>query len=209
MSGTWINFAVDVKRIHKELVMTSNSWHYSCPRSVYCRYSWSLSGYLKYTDSTPSLNTRHWCYWYSPFCCVALQEIPVLLSWFVFLARKRLGKIREGKAVSSSCQLANTLEATLKTIVCAICVVPVLKECLIVSRLKLRENQQGATNDNFWKIICTEDDLRSRIFGSFSEKLLACLPLLGFSNFALKRSPRIFGSLFSGRNFRKAKFWSL
>ena len=29
-----------------------------------------------------------------------LQEIPVLLSWFVFLARKRLGKIREGKAVA-------------------------------------------------------------------------------------------------------------
>ena len=66
---------------------------------------------------------------------MALQEIPVLLSWFVFLARKRLEKIREGKAVSSSCQLANTLEATLKTIVCAICVVPVLKECLGTLRL--------------------------------------------------------------------------
>ena len=76
--------------------------------------------------------------------CGLVQEIPVLLSWFVFLARKRLGKIREGKAVSSSCQLANTLEATLKTIVCAICVVPVLKECLIVSRLKLRENQPNS-----------------------------------------------------------------
>ena len=81
-----------------------------------------------------------------------LQEIPVLLSWFVFLARKRLGKIREGKAVSSSCQLANTLEATLKTIVCAICVVPVLKECLIVSRLKLRENQQGHPTTIFGKL---------------------------------------------------------
>ena len=41
----------------------------------------------------------------------------------------------------------------------------------------------GAPNDNFLKIICSEDDLRSRIFGSFSEKFLACLPLLGFSNF--------------------------
>ena len=41
----------------------------------------------------------------------------------------------------------------------------------------------GAPNDNFRKIICLEDDLRSRIFGSFSEKFLACLPLLGFSNF--------------------------
>ena len=40
----------------------------------------------------------------------------------------------------------------------------------------------GAPNDNFWKIISSDDDLRSRIFGSFSVKFLACLPLLGFSN---------------------------
>ena len=38
--------------------------------------------------------------------------------------------------------------------------------------------EPGAPNDNFRKIICSEDDLRSRIFGSFSEKFLACLPLL-------------------------------
>ena len=42
--------------------------------------------------------------------------------------------------------------------------------------------ESGAPNDNFRKIICSEDDLRSRIFGSFSVKFLACLPLLGFSN---------------------------
>ena len=30
--------------------------------------------------------------------------------------------------------------------------------------------------------ICSEDDLRSRIFGTFFAKFLACLPLLGFSN---------------------------
>ena len=40
----------------------------------------------------------------------------------------------------------------------------------------------GAPNDNFRKNICSEDDLRSRIFGKFVEKFLACLPLLGFSN---------------------------
>ena len=44
-------------------------------------------------------------------------------------------------------------------------------------------NYVRAPNDNFRKIICSEDDLRSRIFGSFSEKFIACLPLLGFSNF--------------------------
>ena len=39
----------------------------------------------------------------------------------------------------------------------------------------------GAPNDNFQKNICSEDDLRSRIFETFVVKLLACLPLLGFS----------------------------
>ena len=40
----------------------------------------------------------------------------------------------------------------------------------------------GAPNDNFRKNICSEDDLRSRIFGTFVVKFLVCLPLLGFSN---------------------------
>ena len=42
--------------------------------------------------------------------------------------------------------------------------------------------QSGAPNDNFRKNICSEDDLRSRIFGTFAVKFLACLLLLGFSN---------------------------
>ena len=40
----------------------------------------------------------------------------------------------------------------------------------------------GAPNGNFRENICSEDDLRSRIFGAFVVKFLACLPLLGFSN---------------------------
>ena len=40
----------------------------------------------------------------------------------------------------------------------------------------------GAPNHNFRENICSEDDLRSRIFGAFVVKFLACLPLLGFSN---------------------------
>ena len=43
-------------------------------------------------------------------------------------------------------------------------------------------DKTGAPNDNFRKNICSEDDLRSRIFGTFVVKFLACLPLLGFSN---------------------------
>ena len=42
--------------------------------------------------------------------------------------------------------------------------------------------ESGAPNDNFRETICSEDDVRSRIFGTFVVKFLACLPLLGFSN---------------------------
>ena len=38
----------------------------------------------------------------------------------------------------------------------------------------------GAPNGNFRENICSEDDLRSRIFGAFVVKFLACLPLLDF-----------------------------
>ena len=75
------------------------------------------------------------------------------------------------------------------------------------------------TQRQFSENVCSGDDLRSRIFGTFLVKFLACLLLLGFSNilkngiiayfkriFTLKRSPIIFGSLTSGSNFRKGKF---
>ena len=49
----------------------------------------------------------------------------------------------------------------------------------------------GAPNVcSFLKIICSEDDLRSRKFGTFVVKFLACLPLPGFSifyNFGITR----------------------
>ena len=43
-------------------------------------------------------------------------------------------------------------------------------------------NQNRGTQRQFSENICSEDDLRSRIFGTFVVKFLACLPLLGFSN---------------------------
>ena len=45
-----------------------------------------------------------------------------------------------------------------------------------------KKRDSGAPNDNFRKNICSEDDLRSRIFETFVVKFLACLPLPGFSN---------------------------
>ena len=38
------------------------------------------------------------------------------------------------------------------------------------------------TQRQFSENICSEHDLRSRIFGTFAVKFLACLPPLGFSN---------------------------
>ena len=37
-----------------------------------------------------------------------------------------------------------------------------------------------STQRQFLENICSEDDLRSRIFRTFVVKFLACLPLLGF-----------------------------
>ena len=48
--------------------------------------------------------------------------------------------------------------------------------------LKVWICHSGAPIVNFRKNICSEDDLRSRIFGTFVVKFLAYLPLLGFSN---------------------------
>ena len=47
--------------------------------------------------------------------------------------------------------------------------------------MRRRELYRG-TQRQFSENICSEDDLRSRIFGTFVVKFLACLPLLGFSN---------------------------
>ena len=41
-------------------------------------------------------------------------------------------------------------------------------------------NKFRGTQRKFSENICSEDDLRSRIFGAFVVKFFACLPLLGF-----------------------------
>ena len=46
----------------------------------------------------------------------------------------------------------------------------------------LENKQISGTQRQFSENICSEDDLRSRIFGKFVVKFLACLPLLGFSS---------------------------
>ena len=55
-------------------------------------------------------------------------------------------------------------------------------ETMVVQNSFNEKHITGAPNDNFREKICSEGDLRSRIFGTFVVKFLACLPLLGFSN---------------------------
>ena len=57
----------------------------------------------------------------------------------------------------------------------------------VISQLTCRKAGQntklsGAQRQFSEKSMCSEDDLRSRIFGTFVVKFLACLSLLGFSN---------------------------
>ena len=77
---------------------------------------------------------------------------------------------------------------------------------------KITMKESGAPNDNFRKNICSEEDLRSRIFGTAICCKISCLPASPriFEHlkngkiahfqwiFTLKRSPRIVGSLFYG-----------
>ena len=51
-----------------------------------------------------------------------------------------------------------------------------------ISDIFLFEVLYRGTQRQFSKNICSEGDLRSRIFGTFVVKFLACLPVLGFSN---------------------------
>ena len=46
----------------------------------------------------------------------------------------------------------------------------------------------GGTQRQFSENICSENDLRSRMFGTFVVKFLACLPLLGFKNTATNQN---------------------
>ena len=50
------------------------------------------------------------------------------------------------------------------------------------SVLGLQMRDFRGTQRQFLENICSEDDLKSRIFGTFLVKFLACLLLLGFSN---------------------------
>ena len=89
----------------------------------------------------------------------------------------------------------------------------------LTSDKECREHQNVKdTQRQFSENTCSEDDLRSRIFGTIVVKFLACLPasprifellkkgiIAHLSRiFTLKRSPRIFGSLFFWLKFSES-----
>ena len=55
---------------------------------------------------------------------------------------------------------------------------PTLIHPAIVDKFREECELSGAPNGNFRENICSEDDLRARIFGTFVVKFLACLLLL-------------------------------
>ena len=57
-----------------------------------------------------------------------------------------------------------------------------MKKAIIDYEFTVKLTTNRGTQRQFLENICSEDDLRSRIFGTFVVKFLACLPLLGFSN---------------------------
>ena len=57
-----------------------------------------------------------------------------------------------------------------------------MKKAIIDYEFTVKLTTNRGTQRQFLENICSEDDLRSRIFGTFVFKSLACLPLLGFSN---------------------------
>ena len=66
-----------------------------------------------------------------------------------------------------------------KTLIPKITQLPI--NCLI-NELMNSSNYLRSTQRQFSENICSEDELRSRIFGTFVVNFLACLPLLGFAN---------------------------
>ena len=78
---------------------------------------------------------------------------------------------RDGFCFPFRCSIPGTLRHSLHLF---------LKRCRQIS-FALPRVFRG-TQRQFSEKICSEDDLRSRIFGTFVVKFLACLPVLGFSN---------------------------
>ena len=96
-------------------------------------------------------------------------SLDSILSWFCLISGHslmvNLSRILKSLAVEHS--VAVVVSMTVVRLVL----------CQKWKKLHIRGTQR-----QFLENICSEDDLRSRIFGTFVVKFLACLPLLGFSN---------------------------
>ena len=88
---------------------------------------------------------------------------------------------------SQASEAATDLDNIISTIVFAVCKLALYNEPSSIEAKISSIHESGGdlnrgTQRQFLEIIFSEDDLRSRIFGTFVVKFFACLPLLGFSN---------------------------
>ena len=100
------------------------------------------------------------------------RSISVRLS-FLFCSRAFISRSYENRSNRLQFVFQGRNPILLSSIQCGVRLIAVINN-----------RNSGAPNDNFRKNICSEDDLRSRIFGTFVAKI-SCLPA----------SPRIFEHL--------------
>ena len=112
-------------------------------------------------DGGESASLKHWIHGVSEF--IALIPCRSICQTLVNFFSKELF-VRRNKRIR-------------KSLSCVHCLLRVLSLYRFAHLPQVRGTQR-----QFLENICSEDDLRSRIFGTFVVKFLACLPLLGFSN---------------------------
>ena len=111
-------------------------------------------------DGGESASLKRWIHGVSEFIAL-IPAVQFVKRWWIF--SKEL-YVRLNKRIR-------------KSLSCVHCLLQVLSLCRFAHLPQVRGTQR-----QFLENICSEDDLRSRIFGTFVVKFLACLPLLGFSN---------------------------
>ena len=116
---------------------------------------------------------------------LAVADLLVRITEFIIIGTAKSHNVGEGYG-SLMRSRANPIAAFILlfsgTSVYFLALISMERAFAVLRPIRHRITNTGAPNDNFRKNICSEDDLRSRIFGTFVVKCLAWMPLLGFSN---------------------------
>ena len=158
----------------------------SIPRG-FSACAWKLRSRLFFRPDWPPLGVRGWNW-------EGEQRKTLFLQYFANLAvlacsRRSYGEVRfffHFTWVWRANEQLRYIDTEIFRATTIFCLFP-LKLCPISISLVFCYNKVvfsfiRGTQRQFSENICSEDDFRSRIFGTFVVKFLACLPLLGFSN---------------------------